>query len=105
MGIIRQPQAEGAASKAKPLRTVDIGSVDSAGRLWVHGHLADAVRVVPAGTVPPLDMESATMATGLVRWCALVSAPLAMSASATVLVVCLARVNPYNGQELKWEPE
>ena len=63
------------------------------------------MRTAVSGVVPPLDFEALVLRTGLVRWCALVGAPLAVSASATVLVVQLAARHPQTGAPLKWGAE
>ena len=68
--------------------------------------MSDLVRAPTSiGSMPPLGVEAAVVATGLVSWCALVAAPLAMSASATVLVVCLAKGHPLDNSPLEWGAE
>jgi acyl-CoA synthetase (AMP-forming)/AMP-acid ligase II len=99
------PSRTSAAGAGGDMRTGESGSLDAAGRLWMHGRLADFVRTASSGMVPPLDVESVVMGSGLLRWCALVGAPLAVSASATVLIVNLAGSHPHDRTPLKWGPE
>ena len=107
--VISRPPAQGTPSRAAPaiaeVRTGEVGSIDATGRLWLHGRVSELVRTASMGTVPALDVESVVGATGLVRWAALVSAPLSSSASAAVLVVSLALTHPITGAPLKWGAE
>ena len=104
--IIRRPPSSGDdGGKLEELRTGDAGSIDSAGQLWLHGRLSDMVRTPSMGTVPPLDVEAAVIATEYVRWCALVTAPLSLSASAAVLIVQPRARHPVDGSPLEFGPE
>lgn len=104
--VVLTPGSLGGSKPPAKIRTGEAGSLDPHGRLWLHGALPDFVRTVTSGIVPPLDLEHVVMATGVLRWCALVGAPLAVSASATVLVVQLFERTPQDAsKELKWGPE
>jgi len=75
-------------------------------RFWLYGPLVHVIHApATVGTVPPLGIEVAAMTSGMLSWCALVAAPIALSASSTVLVVCVVPSHPLDGRPIKWGPE